>query len=297
MALSDCTVVTTIEVIDTSLSVGSVVISAVTLTQSNARAPSLRATWAAGTNPYITGIQFEYQESSLANGAVRTNPQGIGILSWSATDGLLAGKTYAVRYRAVGDPGRNVFGSWSSASNYLMPSTLTALDIVNQGALATLAQVDTAQIVDNAVTDQSVQVRTTGYGGAGQITIAYSVASGTPAYTKVDEFTFTYDGTGDVGIIWTGLLQWTANAARNTAMFLCLDRVPEYSAGDTLYDVIQQQYGSANSSTGTVVMGINCTGLSAGSHTVGIYGRGKTNAANQPYLDTSAIFTMIKGKK
>lgn len=148
MALSDCVVLTATEPTDTSLAI-TVTLTAIVLSQGGVNVPALQGTWTAPTDTRVIGVQFEYQESG-AN-ASRTAVQGVDLLKWVATDGLIAGKVYAVRYRAVGVDN---YGSWTAPSNETLSSTLTASDIVNQGDLATIDQVDTPEIVNNAVTNQ-----------------------------------------------------------------------------------------------------------------------------------------------
>ncbi len=255
--------------------------------------PGVRVYW---DTPVDEGVWSILAEVRL-DGTTETTPTNIHDVQAGVADitaGVGSNADVEVRLTPLGDVERDrVASAWKAVAS----SPMVAEEIVGQGNLATLDQVNTAQIVDNAVTDQVVQLRPTGFGGAGQITVPYSVTFGASAYTKVDEFVFTYDGSGDVGIVWIGLLQWQANAGRETAMLLCLDQTPFYNGQDNGYDVLQRYYGNANNSTATVVLGINGTGLTVGSHTVSIYGRGKVNASNQPYIDVNAITMQTRGKK
>lgn len=170
--------------------------------------------------------------------------------------------------------------------------TIIANEVYNQGDLATLDDVDTPQIVPGAVTSSDVQIRTSGYGGVGLINIPYSVTAPSSAgYTKVDSYTFSYTGDGYILIEWHGVLQWNANAARSTNMFLCLDQTPYLLTGgvvDSQYDAMQTYKGNGNSQSSTVILSKAFTGLSVGSHTIDIYGRGTTSGSNQPDLDINA---------
>lgn len=133
MALADCTPVSSVEQVDPSLAPPTITLSAASLTQSGVVIPALQATWGASTNLYITGIQFEYFESSGAGPATRSAPQGILAGLWQATNNIVAGKTYTVRYRAVSAV---VVGNWiTHGSNITMSTAFTAGDTANVGGV------------------------------------------------------------------------------------------------------------------------------------------------------------------
>lgn len=298
MALSDCVILTAVEPLDTSLAI-TVTLTAITLSQGGVTVPALQGTWSAPTDTRVLGVQFEYQESG-AN-ATRTAEQGVALTKWVATDGLVAGKTYAVRYRAVG---LETFGDWTTPANKTMTSTLTASVVINQGDLAILDQVDTPEIVNEAATVQDVQIQTTGWGSAGPITIAYSITVGTSAYTQVDEYSFTYDGVGTVTIIWIGLIQWQSNSGRQANMLMSLNsQAPSYAGSptndDTQYQVRGLYFGALNNSTSTAVLGMTFVSgdLDVGTNTVKIWGRGNLSGANPPLLDVNAITQLLVSKK
>lgn len=156
--------------------------------------------------------------------------------------------------------------------------------------------VETVKVLNDAVTIQDTQAHTNGWGNSGAITVAYDAAMN--VYTQVDEYTFSYAGTGDVTIEWIGLLQWQANAARQVRMFLCLDETPAYTAGnDTTYQVMSIYNGNQNALTATVALAKTFTGLSTGSHTIKIYGKAMLTGASQPNIDVAPFTKMMVGKK
>lgn len=69
----------------------------------------LSAEWTDPANPYIVGVQFEYYVSGGPK--IRTEPQNPKTpFKWNTSDGLDAGGTYLVRYRARGLAN---WGPWS----------------------------------------------------------------------------------------------------------------------------------------------------------------------------------------
>lgn len=133
MALNDCDIPGSMDFIDTSLTVSTVVITAGTLSVNGTVKPALKATWAASTNPYVAAIQFEYGPTDLSSAALRVN-QPIGNLAWNTTDSVGPGKQYAVRWRAVG-AAPNTYGSWNGPANYTTPAVDQS--ITNYGPTAT----------------------------------------------------------------------------------------------------------------------------------------------------------------
>lgn len=122
MSLQDCIIPGSNEVLDVTLTVGSVVITADKLQVGTAFYPALKATWSTSASSYVAGIQFEYGPSDLSYGVTRTTGQGISIGAWAATASVGPAKSYSVRWRAVGS-GDNVFGPWST------PVTLTTPNV------------------------------------------------------------------------------------------------------------------------------------------------------------------------
>lgn len=156
--------------------------------------------------------------------------------------------------------------------------------------------VETAKVLNDAVTVQDTQTHTAGWGGGGAIVLVYDATGAT--YTQVDEYTFSYDGTGDVTIAWFGLLQWQANAARQARMFMCLDQTPAFSGGvDTQYQVLSDYNGNQNALTSTVALIKTFSGLSVASHTIKIYGKATLTGGNQPYVDVNPFTQRMTGKK
>ncbi len=108
MPLRDCVTATTTEVIDPTLSAGTVTFSGPVVTQGGVVMASLQAAWP-GTvlSPYVSGIEFEI---TAPGGAVKMDEVRIAYGTWVNTDAVIGGATYSIRYRAEGAPG--VFGSW-----------------------------------------------------------------------------------------------------------------------------------------------------------------------------------------
>lgn len=114
--LLDCVAVTSLETIDPALVVTATV-SAGFLGTGNT--PGLMATWAPITNPYVTGIQFQYGPSDLSAGLKQSDAVKEA-QSWNDSS-VVPDKTYTVRYRAIG-VGANVYGPWSAPANYAVPA-------------------------------------------------------------------------------------------------------------------------------------------------------------------------------
>lgn len=159
-----------------------------------------------------------------------------------------------------------------------------------------LLQVDTPDIVDGAVTEFDQQVQVSGFGGGGPILIAYEGA-GHNVYTLLDEYTFTFNGVGTAQIQWSGRMRWQANSAKKVWLFLTIDTAPSWTGTvDDDYLIIADYEGNQNVLTTTAVMSVNLTGLSVGSHTLGVYGKCDSNA-NQPLLAEGATTRYQLGKK
>lgn len=248
--------------------------------------PSLVITGAVPSTVTVKAIVVEYKTAAGATWTTlpESNTDAVRI----DIPGLTANTSYNVRiyYRNL----YNVLGASLALS-------ATTTGYVQGGGIAALT-VDTAQINNDAVTLADTQIQTTGYGGAGPITVVYSVTTGTSAYVQVDQYTFNYAGTGDVTIEWIGLIQWQANAQRTIGVYLALDQDPSFTgATDIFYDAMATYDGNQNALTVPVVLAKTFTGLATGSHTVKIKTRGLTNAGNQPYIDINASTKLFVGKK
>lgn len=116
MAGPDC-VISGFENIDSTMDITvSVGVGTVTA-DDGSTTPALAASWSAFTNPYILGIEFQYLIAA-GPGAYTDSTAKSSALSWVATDGVIAGATYSVRYRASGN---NVFGDWSNWISVSIP--------------------------------------------------------------------------------------------------------------------------------------------------------------------------------
>lgn len=146
MALQDCVIASTREVIDPTLSAGAVTISGITLTQGGIKIPAMASSWPAVSNPYVIGVQFQYQESSLASALVQTASVDAAKMSWLSTMGIVAGKTYSVRQRAVGE---QAYGLWSTAVDVLIPNVFVA------GGTTHVGDVPAADVVTGLATNAS----------------------------------------------------------------------------------------------------------------------------------------------
>jgi len=157
--------------------------------------------------------------------------------------------------------------------------------------------VTTPKIVDENVTILEQQTRSTGFGGAGAIFIPWQGA-GNDVFTQLDEYTFTYSGEGSITIEWTGKIEWQRNAATHLKFFVSLDESPTFtgSYGGFEGDIVIYQ-GNQNALSSVVILPINLSGLSVGSHTLEIWAQTEENTANVPYLDTGATFKEFVSKK
>jgi len=155
--------------------------------------------------------------------------------------------------------------------------------------------VTTPKIVDEAVTEGlDLQIQIDAWGGGGGISIAWQ-GSGTDTYTQLDEYAFTYGGEGTVLVTWTGLIQWTVNSGRWARLYLCVDGAPVLAVFESGYEMTQRYDGSANNSSDTAVLSANLSGLSAGAHTIEIYGK-SSQSTGMPYLDVGSTtrFEVVK---
>lgn len=128
MPLNDCEVVTSLETIDTTLSAGAVTISAALLSQGTQQVSALKATWSAISSVYVVGVEFDYVPTDASTPKRKTDVQPKGQLGWTESSGVVGGKTYTVRYRAVG-AAPNTYGSWSAGTDIValnaVPGSMT----------------------------------------------------------------------------------------------------------------------------------------------------------------------------
>lgn len=136
MSLNDCDPVGSSEIIDPSLTLASVTLSGSSLTSSSQVVPALKATWTASTNPAVGGIQFEYVASDASAGPTRSAPQGNTLQAWVGTDGVMAGKSYVTRWRAVGSAA-GTYGDWSTPATITPAGSMVSGTIVGQAPAAT----------------------------------------------------------------------------------------------------------------------------------------------------------------
>lgn len=161
-----------------------------------------------------------------------------------------------------------------------------------------LPEIETPDILDEAVTILTQQTQSNGFGGGGAIGIAYRTAAFT-TFTQLDEYTFSYSGFGAIQMQWTGLLQWQRNASSRVLFFICLDQTPTYAFGaysGFQGDPIEYQ-GNQNALTVPAVLPINFSGISSGTHTVSIWAQSVENTATIPVLGVGSTFLDITGKK
>lgn len=114
MSLQDCAIATSTETIDPTMLTGAVAISGAIVTSGTVQAAAITATWVAIPNPYVGGIIFEYGPLDGSVGKITTAVQSAGLLAWAATDGIVSGKPYTIRYRAS-SADMSVKGAWSMA--------------------------------------------------------------------------------------------------------------------------------------------------------------------------------------
>jgi len=159
-----------------------------------------------------------------------------------------------------------------------------------------LPDIDTPDIELEAAAERDQQVQVNGWGGTGALSIAYDGGGVGSTYTQLDEYAFTYGGTGAVFVQWHGMVQWQANSAKKIWMYLCVDGAPFYSGFEQGYEIRQEHNGNQNNLTTTVVLSANLTGLSTAAHTIEIYGKCTSNA-NMPYLDIGSTTKFEIGKR
>lgn len=258
--LIDCIYPTgTVEVIDASLTVPAVVISGLTLFQGQLKSPALSAAWTAPTDPNVLGIQFEYQENTFADGMNRTSAQSITPLAWTGTNGVVAGKTYRCRWRAVGD-GR--FGVWSAPVDRLVPAIAVSSGIENQGDLATENEIDTPHI---------------GIGAACRITSDQSIGSavtfisaGGNSRVLLKTLNFTYDfSSSKLTVTVFFYYNGSANANDSHVYLKIGTTAPTWTSGQMTN---ADAHFSCSYYNGPATAQYVFTGLSAGTNTLEIWG-------------------------
>lgn len=116
MAGPDC-VIAGFENIDPTMDVTISVVAGVVTATDGSTSPALTASWAAFTNPYITGLEFQYLISS-GPGAYTDSTAKSTALGWADTAGVISGAIYSIRYRATGN---NVVSDWSNWISVTIP--------------------------------------------------------------------------------------------------------------------------------------------------------------------------------
>jgi hypothetical protein len=121
VASPDCVVTTSTENVDPTMT-ASATLAGISLTGSGVSIPALSATWSTIANVYITGFEFQFTNSAGSSTYVDSTAKAPA-LAWNATDGIVAGATYSVRYRATGT---GVVGPWSNWVSVTVPSAFIA---------------------------------------------------------------------------------------------------------------------------------------------------------------------------
>ena len=134
-------------------------ISGVTLTQGSVSVPAIQASWQATANPYITGLDFQY---TIATGSSGTTDSGVidqTRLIYTATDGVLAGASMSVRYRATGVA---TVGPWANWVSVTVPSAFvsgssSSVTWSNVSGMPTpISQVTNSTVINNATLQSSL---------------------------------------------------------------------------------------------------------------------------------------------
>ena len=117
MPLNDCSLATTTETIDPTLTAGTITYAATGIASGGALVSAFSATWRTVTNPYFQGVQFDYGPSDGLTGRLVTAAQRQS--PFTTASGIVGGKTYTIRSRAVGIA--PVFGPWSAYVSLAVP--------------------------------------------------------------------------------------------------------------------------------------------------------------------------------
>ena len=230
MSSSDCIALTgTLEVLDPTMT-ATVTIASTTLTQSGMQVPALTGTWSAITNPYILGFQFQYTNSNLAGGYTNDS-QVVGAGVWNGTNGVLAGVTYSLRYRAYGL--NNTFGPWSNWLSVTAPTTFTSNNTQNVGSQSSSAiNTQLGALTGAADTTAPAQLAaptvafTTGLDAAGNVMVTLTgttLASVSPNVIGY-EFSLALNG-GNANIYPTTLLSFSWGTNEGVAYALMVRAV------------------------------------------------------------------------
>lgn len=139
MPLNDCDPVVSFEVTDSTLTI-TVTLAGGSLTSGGVTVPALTGTWTPSANAFAAGIQFQYVPHDASAGPLTTGSQPMANAAWTATNGVIAGKTYDTKYRVVGTiPG--TYGPWSVATTLTPSATLVASSVNGQAPAATDATI------------------------------------------------------------------------------------------------------------------------------------------------------------
>lgn len=286
MPLNDCVAVS-FEVEVLTLPAPPVMLSGATLTQGDVQIPALSAIWLDTdvTNPYLLGIEFEYQGVSLSTGVVRVSALK-DALSLTATSGIVSGKTYSVRYRSVGD---GVYGPWTAPASVVMPDTFVAGSVVDQGDLATEDQV-TTPVVNTGALARITYDQTIG----SSVTIP---TRGTPpGYSLIKTMDFEIDEPDSIITVTISFAYESANANNSwiwlkigqTAPVWVFSGSADMTNADALYYV--SDYNGPATSIYTF------TGLPVGTNTMEIYG-GSTGSGSHSNKAKDTYFGVREDKK
>lgn len=132
MPLNDCIVATTLETVDSSMAISGMGFLPAFATQGGVQVAAIQGNWTLNTNPYVTGVQFEYVPTDGSAPPMVDTQRG-ALNSWIAFTGILSGRSYSVRYRAAGP--NNLYGDWSMAAT-VMAGTVVSPAPAQPGATA-----------------------------------------------------------------------------------------------------------------------------------------------------------------
>jgi len=144
---------------------------------------------------------------------------------------------------------------------------LEAATVVNQGDLATLDQVDTPQIVNNAVT----------LPGQAQQTFPTTLTNNNTIGWLLGSVGMTTEG-GNVWLVFS--MAWLISEQQELFFYVYVDATYTGGASPTGYAyIIPVETSSGADIQNNTAFSVMLSGLSAGSHTFSVYARNNTGAA------------------
>ena len=227
--------------------------------------PGVRVTWDTPVDEGVWAIRAEVRlagETETTQTIIQDVQAGVADI----TAGVGSNAAVEVRLIPLGAMERAWIASdWEPVTS----PPLEAATVVNQGDLATLDQVDTPQIVNNAVT----------LPGQAQQTFPTTLTNNNTIGWLLGSVGMTTEG-GDVWLVFS--MAWLITEQQELFFYVYVDATYTGGASPTGYSyVIPVETSSGADIQNNTSFSVMLSGLSAGSHTFSVYARNNTGAAVQ----------------